>query len=551
MKRLFGLLLVLSVCFYGCQKETSFETGGEASGSLQSDVGGECLPKTVVGTYEAGTALVPADNYIEVQVNVIGTGAYVVSTDTVNGMWFLASGVFTSPGLNTVKLKGNGTPAMDGISNFVVTFDSTTCDVAVTVLPSGSGGPAEFTFAGAPGTCMNAVVSGTYVVGTALSPATNTVVININVTKVGTYNITTTASNGMTFKAQGTLASLGTATITLTGEGTPGTTGATNIPVTIGTSTCSFEITVTGPATFTMDCAGATVNGTYIERIALTASNTITLPVTVTAIGGYTITGTINGMTFTATGTFTAMGNQNVTLTSTGTPTTKGANTLPLTGATTGCSVTINVEPNDYYPRTANSNWSYEFGGVANDSLLIMATPDIKTILTNPFTIFAGTTDLAGQGLDSAGYYRKSGGNYYRWSNLENYLGFDNEQFAEFIFIKDDQPLGHKWTTAEFSGTITEGANVFNVKVRISFEIILKDGTVTAKGIPYSNTITLKETYEVNVNNTGWQDGTPIYGYYQDSYSRNVGWILEKHFDENDVETTAAKIEMRRYVVAP
>lgn len=552
MKRLFGLLLVISVCFYGCQKETSFETGGEASGSLQSDANDECLPKTVAGTYEAGTPLVPNDNYIEVQVNVIGTGAYVVSTDTVNGMWFLASGVFTSPGLNTVKLKGNGTPGSDGISNFVVTFDSTTCDVAVTVLPSGAGGPAVFTLAGAPGTCTNATVSGTYTVGTALA-STNTVVINVNVTTIGTYNVTTgpTASNGMIFSGQGTFASTGAQTITLTGSGTPVTTGATNIPVTVGTSTCSFSVTVTGPATFTMNCATATVNGTYTVGTALTATNTITLPVNVTAVGGYTITGSVNGMAFSATGTFTATGNQNVTLNAVtspaSVPTTAGANALPLTGATPGCSVTINCNPaaaSDYYPRTANSNWSYEFDGVANDSMLIVATNlGPKVVNGNPFTIFAGTFDAA-QGFDSAGYFRKAGGNYYRWQNLEGYLNFDNEQFAEFIFLKDDQPAGHVWTTAGFIGSIQSN----NVTVRIKFTILQKDVSVTVKGVPYPNTIVLKEEYEVFLGGT-WQSATSIYGYYEDAYSRNVGWIYDKHFDATGVED--GKMEMRRYVVNP
>ena len=70
--------------------------------------------------------------------------------------------------------------------------------------------------------------------GTALG-ASNTVVLNVNITTAGSYNITTTAVNGMTFTWSGTLA-LGNQTITLTGSGTPTTAGANVIAVTAGSS---------------------------------------------------------------------------------------------------------------------------------------------------------------------------------------------------------------------------------------------------------------------------------------------------------------------------
>ena len=63
----------------GCQKEVSFEVGNKASeGSLQSEVSGDCLPKTVNGLYVAATPLVPATNTITVSVNVTSTGNYII-----------------------------------------------------------------------------------------------------------------------------------------------------------------------------------------------------------------------------------------------------------------------------------------------------------------------------------------------------------------------------------------------------------------------------------------------------------------------------------------
>ena len=52
------LAFAFLIGFTACQKETSFEGDNTpAEGSLLSDVSGDCLPKTVNGTYVAGTAL--------------------------------------------------------------------------------------------------------------------------------------------------------------------------------------------------------------------------------------------------------------------------------------------------------------------------------------------------------------------------------------------------------------------------------------------------------------------------------------------------------------
>lgn len=345
MKRLCGFLLLSAfLVLQSCQKEYSLETGGSASvGSLQSNVTGDCLPKTVAGSYEAGTTLDGALNFIEVSVDVTETGAYTIYTDTVNGIFFRATGMFASTGVQTLKLKGAGTPFDAGIHNFVVTYGGSTCVVAVTTLPAGAGGPAAFTLVGGPGACNAATVQGTYISGTPVGGA-NSVILNVNVTTIGTYTITTTASNGMTFSGTGTLGATGPATITLAAGGTPVAPGTTNIPVTAGASTCSFDVVVSGPATYTINCAGSVANGTYETGTALDGTNTIDLNVNVGAPGAYDITGSINGMTFTSSGTFTATGVQTIQLAGSGTPAAAGDFQLPLSGGTAACNVDITVD---------------------------------------------------------------------------------------------------------------------------------------------------------------------------------------------------------------
>ena len=195
-----------------------------------------------------GAKALTDSNYIDVEINVTSPGTYSITTDTLNGYSFTGKGNFTTTGVNTIKLAASGTPVAAETNNFLITFDSTFCYVPVIVLPAGTGA-ASFTLQGSGSSCLNSVVSGSYVSGTALT-LSNEVAIGVNATKIGTYNITTTATNGMTFAASGVLTATGVQTITLKGTGTPSNEGSSVISISAGASSCTFTITVTSVATF-------------------------------------------------------------------------------------------------------------------------------------------------------------------------------------------------------------------------------------------------------------------------------------------------------------
>jgi len=144
MSRYLGYLSVFFlVLLVSCSKESSFEKGKIAQGSLQG-AGGDCLTKTVVGTYSAAKSLTDS-NYIEVDVDVTETGRFTIYTDTVNGYFFRGTGNFSAPGTYTVRIKGIGKPEVEETDDFLVFFDSTFCNLSVTVGPNtgntgGSGG---------------------------------------------------------------------------------------------------------------------------------------------------------------------------------------------------------------------------------------------------------------------------------------------------------------------------------------------------------------------------------------------------------------------------
>ena len=432
---LIGLALVLIVT--GCQKELSNEAGKNAShGSLQDDGTGDCLPKNVNGIYTAGTALVPATNTIVVQVDVTTAGSYVIYSDTVNGYYFRASGTFGTTGLNTVTLKGNGTPLAQGTNNFAIAYDTTVCFVSVDVLPAGSSGAATFTIS-----CPNPAINGVYAVGTALN-STNTIVFNVNVTAVGTYNVTTTAIDGMTFSSgAGAFASTGTQTLTLTGTGTPASAGVFIVAGTAGSSTISVPITVS-------------------------ASSAV-----------------------------------------------------------------------DYFPRTTNSNWSYEYNDDPTDSFYRVVIAPTKNALGNTYNIFMADD---GSGLDSSGYYRKASTDYFEYFDAGNFIGFDNPLWAEYIFLKD-AATGTTWNSQSFSGMVTPTnppGSPQPLTIRFKYTVQKKDSsmvlTTSGSCVPatYNNVIVIREQYEQFAGST-WNDVTSIVGYGVSYYAKNIGLIKYERFVPN------------------
>jgi hypothetical protein len=392
MRRNHLLLSLLSALlfFTSCQKEYSLELSGtRSSGSLQKDGGtGECLPKTVEGVFEAGTPIDGATSYIDVQVNVTNIGTYRIYSDTLNGFYFDSKGSFTSTGLVTIRVPGNGTPANPGIQNFVVRYDTTMCVVSVPVLPAGTAVDAVYTLVGSPATCTDFTIAGNYIRGIPLTN-TNTVDVKVNVTSIGKYTISTAESNGMSFSGSGVFTATGEQTVTLTGTGTPAVANATPFGIE-GTSTCGFTVNVTEGAAYTIDCAAVNVNGTYEQGKALTGANTIGIVVDVTTPGPYSISATGGGMTFTGSGNFANAGaGQVVTLSGTGTPTSAGAINIQIAGA---CAFALTVAPG-----TAPSDlkWKFTAGGVTYEgpTSAVITIPDPLGGAGESTAIFGETTN--------------------------------------------------------------------------------------------------------------------------------------------------------------
>lgn len=279
----------------------------------------DCNGASVEGEYMIGKAL-DGTNKIVLVVDVQSTGYWSVSSNTINGYSFRGSGTFTQTGAGQViELLGTGTPTGSGTNSFNLTSNSdagtrTNC-MGIEVIVK----PIRYAV-----DCSNAIVAGIYKQDEAMT-ASNTVTIKANVLATGETTIRTNTVGGIYFTS-GPLSfdTLGERNVVLTAVGTPTTPGVNTFTLDAATgmiATCAFDVTVTGqPVAYSLTCSTIVVNGTYAPNITMNATNTMTVSVNVQYPGAYTIsTNAVNGVTFSASGTFTLTGTQDVTLQASGT----------------------------------------------------------------------------------------------------------------------------------------------------------------------------------------------------------------------------------------
>lgn len=261
-------LLFLASCFFfllavllnSCKREYSSE-GSARLDSIQVVVlppqpasftlvgaPGDCSSAASNGTYTAGISL-SSSNSIKVKVNVSAPGAYVIKTDTVNGISFSTSGSFNTTGNVDVVLVASGRPNVAGQFYFALNTGTSGCAFSIAVqnrapwatyvLVSGGGNPSP---------CLYRV-SGSYIANAPLV-FSHSVTVQVFVTILGNFTVQTNKVNGFDFAYTGTFTTTGSQDITLQGRGTPQASGNFVFtpqivgPAPLGGQACTFNLTV-------------------------------------------------------------------------------------------------------------------------------------------------------------------------------------------------------------------------------------------------------------------------------------------------------------------
>lgn len=282
------------------------------------------------------------DNYITVEVNVATLGYWSIQTNRVNGYSFRGTGTFTQTGVQTIRLAASGTPSAPGVNSFNLSSNSSvnaSCtNIEVTVKNVSLSID-----------CTTPVFNGQYMQDVAMN-TTNTVSFTIDVQATGQTSFRTNEVDGVYFATDGEVYfdTIGEQSLYLTAVGTPTSSGIKTFTLqpTLGLiATCGFDLQIDAqPINFNMTCSTIIVNGSYAPDLPMNGNNTIELSVDVKYIGDYTITtNTVNGVSFSGSGTFVQTGIQPVVLLASGTPLEGGDFLFTLTNNSSGANNTCNV----------------------------------------------------------------------------------------------------------------------------------------------------------------------------------------------------------------
>ncbi len=542
-------LILAAILLNACQKEYSNENGNLSipSGTWQF----KDSSKLFIGNMDSAKLSTSTVNNLQ-ELHLIGTSADGFQTfdmqlyaDTIQAGTYKAS-LYQSTFNYTQTAKtiyqadqliGEFTVVITSFSSTLVTgtFSGTAIDSSGMLIQL-TEGKFTSTIAGAPaigasvgvlgdssGNCKPVTLNGAYAQGVALTSA-NTVLAQVTVATAGTYTISTNTVNGVTFSGTGTFTSAGQQTVTLTGSGTPANSGNTSFTLSYGNSKCAFTVNFSSPAAGTLgggggSCTPFTLAGVYQQGVLLNASNTVQIQINVTTVGAYNITtNTNNGVTFSASGTFSATGLQTVTLTGSGTPASQGAQSFTVTFGGSSCTFNLTflagVTPSgDYFPLSANSNWTYGLtGGTPSDSIhfaVLNYNPSFGGNLYNTIAVYNEPPTTPTDSL----YYRKPGGDYYQYAIYSSIVPFDQQVSGEFIFLKDNVAIGTTWTSPDISGTIG------GLPVTVSIKMTLLDkGPVTINTFNFPDVIKVKYEYMVSGS---------VYETDQRWFAKNVGEVYE------------------------
>lgn len=355
----------------------------------------------------------------------------------------------------------------------------------------------------ASGGCLPSTINGIYTKDVALT-ANNFVDVQLQVTNPGVYEISTDTVNGMWFNAVGTLASNGLQTVRLMGAGTPTTEGTQLLTVKFDGTTCTIEVFVTGPGTpaagFELGgapgtCTGATLSGTFTAGTAVAAGTTVTLNINVTSAGTYNITtATVNGISFSGSGYLADTGGQTLVLNATGTPTEAGNFSFIISNGVDNCTFVVTVEGTtpvqeaDYFPLTANSNWSFRTaGGAASDTTYLEVSPN--TYASNGFSYNSHLIKVDGVADDSLGY-RKAGAAVYHNFNSD-FIILDNPIVADGQLLDTTLAAGSTWHVDLGTGTTAAG----DVAISYDATVLERAVSATVANITYPRVIKVQFIY--------------------------------------------------------
>lgn len=283
----------------------------------------ECVSATHQGNLVVGLAASNTTTTIPYTGGNQGFYSTVSAVSTgVTGLTATLSSGRLNSGNGDFVLQITGTPSSSGTANFSISILGKSCTFSRTV----SAAIIDAI------NCASATHSGTLISGSAASSVSSLVPYTGG--NGGVYNafsVSSTGVTGLTATISAGSFNIGNGNLNISITGTPSTSGTASFALNIGGKTCTLTRTVIAPTSFA-NCAQAAAGTMTINTAYTAGSVTQTVRLNVTVAGSYSIsTNTVAGVTFSASGTFTSTGTQDVVLVATGTPNASGTYTYTAT----------------------------------------------------------------------------------------------------------------------------------------------------------------------------------------------------------------------------
>lgn len=351
----------------------------------------------------------------------------------------------------------------------------------------------------AAGYCSPKKVGGTYTIDKPVADS-NFIQVTIDVSSPGKFSVAADSINGVWFQTAGAFSGTGETPVTLPATGKPGASGSKDFIVKFDTGSCIITVNMQPaalPAVYTLQgspttCIKDTVYGTYAAGASLDTSNRLIISLNVTVAGTYSIsTSTVNGYSFSGSGTLTNTGIQSVTLVGKGSPLVAGADKFSITGNASTCTVPVNVVAPiavtgiEYFPLTQNSYWNYDNLYNVGDTLGRIMIDSVNKS-GNKFKVM----NEVDQFIPAVTYnYRRSDSGYYEYAKVDQYtraLTFVPAIEEEILFLKSDLKSGDTWSSKEWVGTIVSKQPIY---LQYKLTCINANAAITINGKTFANVV--------------------------------------------------------------
>lgn len=270
-----------------------------------------CSNSKIIGEYQVGVPTT-GGNYLEVSLDVVEAGTYLIELQTGKGVFFQKSGTFSAPGPYTIQLPATGTPNEAGVFAFPLTLNGEefdpSCLKEMTIKPAES--RFQFVSSSCGLTATDKLVRGEASTG-------KTITVKVEVLSAGTFSFYTDNVAGVKYSVNNVTLAEGVHDVILYSNGNaPSEAGHLAFTVSgtgksDGTSDCIVYVDVEeNDATITPNWSKITVNGAYRLDIETSegGSNYIEIELTVGSIGNWVGVATNDeaGFSFSGNGTFSA-----------------------------------------------------------------------------------------------------------------------------------------------------------------------------------------------------------------------------------------------------